>query len=336
MKTATATEIVLDLASQQWGMVTTAQAKEAGVSAVMLSRLVEKSVLARVRSGVYLSTSAGWSSATEVRAQWMALEPKVMAADRLGAQPSAVVSHESAAELRRIGDLESPQICFTVPTRRQSRQPEVMFRISKLNDEDWDVVDGMPVTTAVRTLTDLARAGHEPGHLTDMIGDILQQRAATRAEVADALVDIADILTITPHTAEGARAWLDERFPGPAPSSRTVENLQETVSQVLAAMPPPSIQQMRVLQEIIEKSLGPVQEQMQSVLEALNSSPAIRQAFAQIPDTVTHIPALQQKVLDAAEPRTSAFDSLSSHQFADVDFQDFSGSEDFRGEHAEE
>ena len=74
MKIAEATEIVVDLASQQWGMVTTAQALQAGVSAVMLARLVDKAVLERVRSGVYVSTATGWSPATEVRAQWLATE----------------------------------------------------------------------------------------------------------------------------------------------------------------------------------------------------------------------------------------------------------------------
>lgn len=191
MKITEATEIVVDLASQQWGLVTTAQATNAGVPAVMLGRLVDKSILERVRSGVYVSTSAGWSSATEIRAQWLALEPKTMAAERLQPHPMAVVSHESAAELHRIGDLDSPHICFTVPSRRQTRQPEVTFRIAELAEADWTVVDGLPVTTAVRTLTDLARAGHEPEHLTDMVGDILKRRLATRAEVTDALVDVA-------------------------------------------------------------------------------------------------------------------------------------------------
>lgn len=270
MKITEATEIVVDLASQQWGLVTTAQAKNAGVSAVMLGRLVDKSVLERVRSGVYVSTSAGWSPATEVRAQWLALEPKTMAAERLQTGPTAVVSHESAAELHRIGDLGSPHICFTVPSRRQTRQPEVTFRIAELHETDWTVIDGLPVTTAVRTLTDLAGAGHEPGHLTDMVGDILRRRLAARAEVIDALADIAQILTITPATPDGAQAWLEERFPTPDPSPHTV----------------------RALQESMEKALGPVRQQLQSVIDAINATPAFQQPLAQITDDATRNPAL--------------------------------------------
>lgn len=240
MKIAQATEIVLDLASQQWGMVTTAQAKGAGVPAVMLARLVDKAVLERVRSGVYISSSAGWSSVTEIRAQWLALEPKVMAADRLVSQPTAVVSHESAAELHHIGDLDSPHISFTVPSRRQTRQPEVAFHIAELDDADWTVVDGLPVTTAVRTLLDLARTGHEPEHLGDVIRDVLERGLATRSEVAGALVGIAETFAITPATFEKARAWLEERFPTPDPTPGSAKILQEILTRALASLPEPS------------------------------------------------------------------------------------------------
>lgn len=294
MKITEATEIMVDLASQQWGLVTTAQATNAGVPAVMLGRLVDKSILERVRSGVYVSTSAGWSSATEIRAQWLALEPKTMAAERLQPHPMAVVSHESAAELHRIGDLDSPHICFTVPSRRQTRQPEVTFRIAELAEADWTVVDGLPVTTAVRTLTDLARAGHEPEHLTDMVGDILKRRLATRAEVTDALVDVAEILAISPATPAGAQAWLEERFPTPDPSPHTMAGLQKSM----------------------EKALAPIQEQLQSVLDAINTSPAFQQSLSQIADDTAHHPALRKAVADIAEANTSILDGLPTHLFS--------------------
>lgn len=328
MKIAEATEIVLDLASQQWGMVTTAQAKDAGVSAVLLARLVDKAVLERVRSGVYVSTATGWSSATEIRAQWLALEPKTMAADRLTTPPTAVVSHESAAELHRIGDLDSPHICFTVPSRRQTRQPEVTFRVAELNETDWTIVDGLPVTTAVRTLNDLARAGREPGHLTDMIGDILRHRAATRIEVTDALVEIAEIFTITPATTEGAQAWLEERFPTPDPSSQSTRILQETMAQLLDSFPEPSPQQIRIMQESMEKVLSPLQEQLQSVLDAINTNPAVLRSLSQIADDTAGHPALRQAAVNAAEANASILDGLPDHLFSDFYHQSTSDSDE--------
>lgn len=328
MNTTEATEIVLDLASQQWGMVTTAQAKVAGVSAVMLSRLVDKAVLERVRSGVYVSTSTGWSSATEIRAQWLALEPKVMAADRLATSPTAVVSHESAAELHRIGDLDSPHICFTVPRRRQTRQSEVTFRIAEVDETDWTIVDGLPVTTAVRTLTDLARAGHEPEHLTDMIGDILRRRLATRTEVAHALVDVAEVFTITPATAKGAQAWLEERFPLPEPSTQSTKMMQDAIARALDSLPGPSPQQIRIMQESMQKAFGPLQEQLQGLLDAMNTNPAVRRALAQSTDIATRHPALQQMVIDAAGASLPHLDALRVPPFPTPVRPDTSSSDD--------
>lgn len=258
MRIVEATEIVLDLATQQWGLVTTAQAKAAGVVPVMLTRLVDKAVLTRIRSGVYAAEATAWSPATEVRAQWLALEPGSMAADRLTTAPGAVVSYESAAELRRIGDLDSHSIHFTVPTRRQTRQPDVVFHIDALDQEDWSVLDGLPVTTPLRTVTDLARAGHEPDHLVDMIGTILQQRLSPREDVINTLTGIAHELGITPATQSGVGDWLDERFPAPESSPDDI------------------------VQRSIDKALTPIQAQLQEILDTI-TLPQVRDIGA-LPD----------------------------------------------------
>lgn len=118
MRISEATEIVSDLASQQWGLLTSAQAREAGAPAFMLSRLVDHGILIRVRHGVYATSATPFDAVLEVRAQWLALDPKVMAADREGTgRHSAVISHETAAGLHGIGDLPSEAITFTIPSR---------------------------------------------------------------------------------------------------------------------------------------------------------------------------------------------------------------------------
>ncbi|MDQ3580019.1 MAG: type IV toxin-antitoxin system AbiEi family antitoxin domain-containing protein, partial [Actinomycetota bacterium] len=43
--------------AEQWGLVTTAQAKSVGVDGVTLGRLVKVDLLERVQQGCYLSTS---------------------------------------------------------------------------------------------------------------------------------------------------------------------------------------------------------------------------------------------------------------------------------------
>lgn len=248
MKSVEATEIVMDLASQQWGLVTTAQATAEGVSSVLLGRLVNRAVLTRVRFGVYAVESTPWSPATEIRAQWLALEPSILAADRLEDPTPVVVSHESAAALHKIGDLDSHGVHFTVPSRRQTRQQEVVFHIADVSPQGWSVVDGLPVTTPLRTVVDLARAGHEPGHLTDMVATIVDRRLATREEVSTALVEIANYLGIVPENATGVHAWLEEQFPTPQTSS------EERWARQFAT------------------ALAPLQEQIQEIVERLHPS----------------------------------------------------------------
>lgn len=91
-----------ELASQQWGLVTTAQATACGVDLQSLRRLVARGVLTRVRHGVYATTGTSPSAALEVKAHWLALRPELMAAERTGdpyLAAEAVVSHTTAAEM---------------------------------------------------------------------------------------------------------------------------------------------------------------------------------------------------------------------------------------------
>ncbi|MFS4488441.1 type IV toxin-antitoxin system AbiEi family antitoxin domain-containing protein [Dietzia kunjamensis] len=214
MRLGEATETVSDLAAQQWGLLTAAQAKELGVSAVLLSRLVDRGVLLRVRHGVYASTSTPVTTVLEVRAQWLALKPHALAAERRNSDGlDAVVSHETAAQLHGIGDLPSEAIIFTTPGRRQTRQPGVRFITAALSPDEVIDMDGLPVTSVGRTVLDLARAGHEPGHLIDMLGDALSQRLATKDALADALAPVAEHFGTARNTDSAMRARLEELFP---------------------------------------------------------------------------------------------------------------------------
>lgn len=214
MRSSRAVEIVSDLAAQQWGLLTAAQARSAGVESFMLSRLVDQGFLMRVRHGVYAASSAPWSPVLEIRAQWLALEPKVMAADRRNEDKNAViVSHETAAELHGIGDLPNDAITFTTPQRRQTKQTDVRFHTATLGPNEVVYLDGLPVTTVARTVLDLTRAGHEPGHLSDMITDALAGGVVTKGELAAALGEVAETLGAAGNTTVAMRERLDELVP---------------------------------------------------------------------------------------------------------------------------
>lgn len=249
MRNREATAITSDLAAQQWGLVTAAQARDAGVAAFMLGRLVEQGVLLRVRHGVYATSSTPFSSVLEVRAQWLALDPSVMAADRRneGAR-GVVVSHETAAELHGIGDLPTGMITFTTARRRQTKQPDVRFHTASLAAAEISTIEGLPVTTVSRTVWDLARAGHEPGHLTDMIRDALTGNLVTKDELADTLQEVAELFGAAGTTAAAMRARLDELVPEADPGDDVVTRavreavapLQQQLQELLSYLSPQS------------------------------------------------------------------------------------------------
>lgn len=250
MKSAEAAEIVGDLASQQWGLVTSAQAKAAGVDLPSLRRLTNHGVLVRIRHGVYATTATALSAELELKAQWLALQPELMAADRTTNgefASTAVVSHETAADLWGIGDLWPDGAHFTVADRRQSRQPDVHFHRAALGDTDWTVHPdaGLPVTMVSRTIADLARAGHEPGHLLDMVADAARKRLVDEDELLERLDGLEAAFGVDAGDRDGMAELLAEYFPDEQADKRTLSlfsealrPLQEQVAGLSSALAP--------------------------------------------------------------------------------------------------
>ena len=234
MKGSEVTDIVSDLASQQWGLVTSAQAKGSGVDQPALRRLVEHGFLVRVRHGVYASAATTLSSELEVKAQWLALRPELMAADRVGDSVLAaavVVSHTTAAEMWGIGDLWPDGIHFTTVDRRRSRQSDVRFHRAGLTDTDWTIHPevGLPVTTVARTILDLARAGHEPDHLLGLVADAGRKSLLDERDLIDALAGYEDAFGVNQGDRRGLKVLLDDYFP----EDRVVRRARSAVDEAL-------------------------------------------------------------------------------------------------------
>lgn len=161
-----------DVASGQWGLFTSAQAKAVGVTVQQLARLATDQVIQRLRHGVYRLAGVPEDPRTALRATWLALDPTRTAAQRSD-DPAGVVSHRSAAWLHGLGDLDADRLEFSVAERRQSRRRDTRFHVRKLDSEEWELVNGLPVTTVVSTVRDLARAGIDGGHLAGVVRDAL-------------------------------------------------------------------------------------------------------------------------------------------------------------------
>src|SRR5882724_6076513 len=173
MDSRTALVTLARFAQGQWGMVTSAQAVTAGVSYMQLKRMAEAG------QGVYLMIGGQAAAARHraVKVAWLRMDPAVPAWERplLGAN-SAIVSHRSAAMLLQLGDLVVRDMEFTTPRRRTSRDQLVRLRLGTLAPYEVTWADGLPVTTALRTLTDLLADGAEAGEAGGFLAEALDRR----------------------------------------------------------------------------------------------------------------------------------------------------------------
>lgn len=307
MDAAESLETIGEIASQQWGLCTAKQARAEGVTPLTLSRLETRGGLIRVRHGVYATVGTMMSPALDVKAQWLALRPEMMAADRVHDPTLAsesVISHTTAAELWGIGDLWPDGIHFTVNRRRQSRQPEVQFHRNKLDDHEWTLhpEHNLPITTAARTIVDLALDGHEPQHLLDLIADASEKQLLQEPELLSAFAGNETAFGLPKGDQEGLRMLWKECFP-PVPAAIMEEQIQRAVAKALE----PFAEELKAL-----AAKMPLQTDFHSsnVEEALQNMLAGRAATAhaleathkQLAETIVHSEGLKTLWLSTPLP----------------------------------
>jgi predicted transcriptional regulator of viral defense system len=133
--------------------------RAAGVSRKMLRTLTRSGDLVRIRHGAYATRrAADWAKDDPVRGHAL----HVLAV-RTWAGRDAVASYHSAATLHRLDLLESlpcETVTVTLPANRQWKRPAdagVVFHSADLPAGQVTRLYNLPVTTAARTVVDLAR-----------------------------------------------------------------------------------------------------------------------------------------------------------------------------------
>jgi hypothetical protein len=133
------------VAGAQAGVFARWQATAAGFGAAQIERRVRAGVWHRIFPRVYRHSAVSASVGTR---QWGAI---------LWAGPGSVLSHTSAAAIWRIPVVPGPAPEVLVPATRAPRAPGVtVHRVTRLRTVDVVRVHGLPVTTPVRTIVDLA------------------------------------------------------------------------------------------------------------------------------------------------------------------------------------
>lgn len=162
-------EQVAAIATNQHGLITTAQLHQIGVSRTMISRWVRVQRLHRLHEGVY---AVGHLALTPTARRFAA----VLAVG----QGAALARRSAAVHLGLIHERqEGPAIEVTAVAITRRRHPGIrIIRPPSLTGDDLALVEGVPCTTVARTLVDLAGVPRRPW-LTD--------RAVREAEYRDIL-----------------------------------------------------------------------------------------------------------------------------------------------------
>lgn len=226
---------VSDLASAQWGMVTTAQAATIGVTVVRMSRWNREGFLSRLRHGVYKVAGSPGHPHDDIRSAWLATEPRLTRAQRLlHDAPDVVVSHRSAAVIHRLGDLDADRIELMSETRRQPRDPGVLVHRGDITAGRWTLVDGLPVTTVLATVVALATARIDGSHLASIVRDALGQDLVDPEALETELRPLAHRYGAP---FGDAAALVDDLLRQAAPSRATVRAASQVVRAELARAP---------------------------------------------------------------------------------------------------
>ena len=170
---------LFEVAAQQGGYFTAAQAKEIGYSYQAQAH--------HVTVGNWLRSDRGLFRLAE----WVPDVHDDLARWTLWSRGRGVVSHETALSVHGIGELESDRVHLTVPPGFTMRHDAVVLHFAKLPKADTVPMGGFTVTSPTRSIIDVAGATDQD-QLARLIDDARQaglvtvRSLRTRAEQVDA------------------------------------------------------------------------------------------------------------------------------------------------------
>lgn len=216
------------LLADQWGLVTRGQAERAGVPRATFDRLVaDEDVIERVCHGVYRMKLAPTPDHLGLRAAWLQLAPETPAWERRPEQ--GVVSHRAAAALYGIGDLPADRHEFTLPTRRQTRRPDVRLHRRRLEDGEWTWLRGLPVTRPARIASDLLQDNEGLDAVAQITVDAIRAAADDPSAFVAALAPHAERFGLRRRDGLALLHWLLDLVGDPE-ASRWMHEVRESSS----------------------------------------------------------------------------------------------------------
>jgi predicted transcriptional regulator of viral defense system len=163
-------------AYQQGGYFTAPQARAHGASRQLIEHHVRRGRFERARRGLYRVHGFPRDEHDDMREAWMAV----------GAR-DALLSHQSALALLGLSDEIPDAVHLLVPRRRRGLRPPPGVVLHTHPDEEpvptvWR--EGLPLSTAARTLADVANA-LQPEQLQLAVRQALREGLATASQLED-------------------------------------------------------------------------------------------------------------------------------------------------------
>jgi predicted transcriptional regulator of viral defense system len=156
------------LASEQAGYFSAAQAKGIGYSYSAQAYHVHAGTWLRIDRGLFRL------------AEWIPDIHDDLARWTVWSKNRAVVSHESALAVHRIGEFESPRIHLTVPRGFRMSDSAVALHFAELPEEDIERRRGFSVTAVARSLSDVASGAPDEHQLARAIEEATERGLVTR------------------------------------------------------------------------------------------------------------------------------------------------------------
>ncbi len=189
---------------------TVAELDAMGLTTGKRTRLVRSGAMTRALSGVYVPNQWAADACAEgddrVRAQLM-----VRVAAALHHHPDAVISHQSAAEIHGLQGGSNPaRVVVTAPGSHHTKGPGCRIWTTQLPIEDIVSVDGIRVTSVLRTAIDVARTEVDGRALAVMDNTMRQSISRSNMFVANLPLPMIGMPVLG---ASGKKYWADALWP---------------------------------------------------------------------------------------------------------------------------
>ena len=174
-------ENVYEVALDQFGYFTMAQARREGVTTQAIFMMAKRGTIERRSHSVYRVTAIPPSPLDHY-----------MEATLWPLRAHGVISHETALELFEISDVNPVKIHISVPRQyRTHRNVPASYALHFADLEASDIMsfEGIPITKPVRTIRDCSTTHLGPALIRQAIDDALRKGLITRAEAADLITE---------------------------------------------------------------------------------------------------------------------------------------------------